>query len=210
MKNFFKVIMGILMAFFLIGCSVEEIKELSPIHIPTAEEKISEMLLELENFTATAVVSYISNKNINQYEISQVATITGSYRIEVITPEKLAGNITLSNGTYIYQLNKRLGVTNSLNTSENRERTVLLLTNFIPYISSSATITSEDSTTIIHAYISGDNPYLHSQRLTIQNDNLTPISLITYDINDNARIIVEYIEFFYNVSVDDALFSAPN
>lgn len=200
-------LLGVSLSLFLTGCTLSELKELAPLPLLTQEEQVLEKLSGLENFKAVVTAEYLSNKNINTYELIQVGTNTGAYYIEVTAPQRLKGSVMLSDNTHIYQLNTLLGEAHHLGTSERKERSTLLLTNFIAYLPLAETqiLASEDET-VVQVFLPTNHVYLHSKRLTLDNDTLTPIRLVTYDINDQPRVIVTYREFFYNISIDERLF----
>lgn len=193
---------------FLVGCAPN-----IPI-IPatkTQYEQIIEMFTNLHTYKAIATVSYISNKNINQYSTIQIATIDGNYLIEVTDPQNVAGNVTVSGPTGIYQFNRPLNFSLSIGHSDTKERTSILFTNFVyKYLNSNNTsINSSEQFTELTVLTNSQNSYMHSISLIIDN-NLNPITLITYDINGEQRIVVNYIEFFYNIEVDTNIFTPQN
>lgn len=179
-----------------------------PQKLPTQYQKIIDMLQNLTNYKAFANVSYISNKGINNYITTQIATIDGKYFIEVTDPQNVAGNVTVFDGTYIYQFNENLNKKVNLGTYDTIERTSILFTNFInSYISSGVSnATESNGRTTLTINQTPINSYVYTINLTI-DENLTPISLITKDINGNERIVVTYTNFFYNISVDEGIFS---
>ena len=187
-----------------------EISILPPLP-PTTIEKINTQLTEMVTFESEATVRYISNKGENEYTTLQQVKDSGEYRIEVIAPEGMAGNVTVSDGETITQLNKRLNAKVSLGMDDSKERTAILLTNFITnYFSSDNAIqsepTSEDNVTILEANIHGSHPYISRQELIVDNDTLKPIKLLVYDPNGKERIVVTYNTFEYNIELEDSLF----
>lgn len=174
------------------------------------EEKIMSWLSDLYAYQATANITYISNKNINEYVIQHVATASGKYFIEVIEPQHVAGSVTISDSQNIIQVHRGLNHRVELgNASENetKERTSLLLTNFAQFFLSStdATITQEDGIATLTVGVDSGNAYIDSISLVI-TDDFVPISLTTLDVNNDQRIIVEYIDFVSNPELDVSIF----
>jgi len=174
--------------------------------------QIQRQLLSLETFKAEATVTYISNKNTHVYETVQFARVTGAYRIEVVGPERVAGNITIFDGRQVAQFNEAVNGRAILGTQDSPERYEILLTSFIRnYVRSrdvSVTVTSidENQFTILEAQLPGSHPYLATEKLWICNDTLLPFKLVIYDVQGAERIIVEYKTFEFNPTLEDSLF----
>jgi outer membrane lipoprotein-sorting protein len=148
------------------------------------------------------------------YDTLQKCKITGEYRIEVTGPDKVAGNITLSDGKTIYQFNSRIQGKIAVATKESQERSEIFLTSFIKnYIKSQDTSVAAakiegDPCTVLEATVPGDHPYLATEKLWVDNTTYAPIKLIIYDPQGSERIIITYKTFSYNVQLDDADFKA--
>lgn len=208
-----KIIPIVVLSFvFLTGCGedsdigqiIQERQEAS------FEESVTSWLSDLSAYQAVANVTYISNKNVNEYVINHVATAEGQYFIEVTRPEHVAGSVTVSNSQYIFQahrgLNYRLDLGN-VDENETKERTSLLLTNFAAAFlaSDQISITKVEDIATLTVVIDSGNSYINSLSLVVTND-FQPISLTTFDINNNQRIIVEYLEFVSNPNIDTSIF----
>jgi len=180
---------------------------------PTVYQKIHEKLANLQNFRARATVEYISNKGSNVYETLQHSRITGEYRIEVVGPERVAGNVTSSDGQTIFQFSTRVNGRITVLARETRERSEIFLTSFIRnYMGSQETSVSvanmgEGQFTVLEATIPGNHPYLATQKLWVNNETLLPAKMIIFDPNGTERVIVTYHSFEYNIELDEALFT---
>lgn len=177
----------------------------------TAEETLITWLTELAAYQATATVTYVSNKNVNHYQISHIATRGGSYLIEVIAPERLAGNVTLSDGEHIFQLHRGLGYKIALGTVDNhetKERTSLLLTNFAEaFLAGEGVVTSIDTGEHqLSVPVSSQHRYIARLQL-VMDATLNPISLISYDVHGEQRIVVSYSDFVPNPDIDMSVFN---
>jgi len=177
-------------------------------------EKIQSILVNVHSYMAEATVEYKSNKGSNVYETLQKCKMSGEYRVEVIGPEKVAGNVTLSDGNTIYQFNKRISGKIAVATKESQERSEIFFTSFIKnYFKSNETSVSaariaEDPCTVLEAQIPGSHPYLASEKIWIDNKTFLPVKLIIYDPQGSERIIVTYKNFEYNIPIEDSEFKA--
>lgn len=177
-----------------------------------AYEKIQNALLTMQSFEADAEITYISNKNTHTYQTRQQARMTGEYRIEVTGPEKVSGNITMFDGSTIYQFNTRVSGKISVTQSDVSERLELFVTSFIKnYVKSqeqsiSVANMGDSLCTVLEAVIPGEHPYLRTEKLWVSNKTYKPVKLVIYDPDGVERIVVSYEKFEYNVIFDDKLF----
>jgi len=178
-------------------------------------ERITATLKEMENYEAEAYVRYISNNKTNTYLTNQKALASGEYRIEVTAPEAVAGNTTIFDGKIISQYNKNVNGKISVGTTESMERLEILLTSFVKnyfesnevsVVISAASIQGNDET-VLEAKIPGDNKYLASEKLWINNETLKPVELKIYDEDGNERVTVVYNTFEYNTKLDKSAFT---
>jgi len=175
-------------------------------------EKIQSILVKVNSYMCEATVEYKSNKGSNIYDTLQKCKTTGEYRVEVVGPDKVSGNITVSDGKTIYQFNTRLSGKISVATKESQERSEIFFTSFLKnYLQSNETSVNAakvegDPCTVLEAAIPGSHPYLASEKLWIDNKTYKPVKLIVYDPQGSERIIVTYKTFEYNVTLDDSEF----
>jgi outer membrane lipoprotein-sorting protein len=196
----------------LVGCKQKTLEEPNTKSTQSAYENIQKSLIEMESYVSKASVEYISNKNTNTYETIQHAKTNGKYRIEILSPSTVAGNITMSDGTNIYQYNPNISGKISTTTKENQERSEIFITNFLKnYLTSQEVSVSvgnfgEGQCTILEAILPGNHAYLAKQKLWVDNKTYKPVKLVIYDQDDSERIVVTYTDFEYNVKLDDNLF----
>jgi outer membrane lipoprotein-sorting protein len=179
-----------------------------------AYEKIRNIIVNMQTYMSHAIVEYRSNKGANIYETIQKARATGEYRVEVVGPENVAGNITIFDGSTIYQFNTRISGKIAVATKESQERSEIFFTSFIRnYLESnetsvSAAMIENDPATVLEAQIPGNHPYLATQKVWFDNNTHTPIKMIIYDPQGSERIIVTYSGFEYNIAIEDSEFKA--
>ncbi|MCL2399968.1 MAG: hypothetical protein FWC91_09560 [Defluviitaleaceae bacterium] len=202
--------MLLLAASVLTACQAEQP---APAPEPTIYERIHEQLVNLQTYRAKATVEYISNRGSNIYETIQHGRITGEYRIEVVAPENVAGNITSFDGQHIYQFSSRINGRVTIVARETKERSEIFLTSFIRNWSTgqetsvSVTNMDEGQYTVLEAVIPGSHPYLATQKLWVSNETLLPAKMIIFDPDGSERVIVTYHSFEYNVELDNRLFT---
>ena len=175
-------------------------------------KKINAMLMNLKSYRCKANVKYISNKNTIEYVTIQECKSDGKYKIEIIEPENSSGNITLNDGEKICQFNSKINGRVTLLKRENMERSEIFLPSFIKNycqsLETSVSVAALDKSkcTVLEALIPSNHPYLSSEKLFIDNKTAKPVELVIYDKDNSERIIVSFIDFEYNVELDDSLF----
>ncbi|MDR3091001.1 MAG: outer-membrane lipoprotein carrier protein LolA [Clostridiales bacterium] len=179
----------------------------------TAYERIQKNLVEMKSYQAEAAVTYISNKNRNEYQTFQQCRSTGEYRVAVTAPENLSGNITVSDGSTISQFNPKVSGKVSVTSKEMSERLEIFVTSFVKnYLNSeqAAVENAEEdgvSCTALSAKIPGENHYLSAEKLWVSNESHKPVKLVVYDREGGERILVKFSNFEYNVNIDDSVFT---
>ena len=207
-----KLFLTLILSVVLSGCSSLTGSKEAADKDMSAYEKIQKSLVSMENYKAEATIEYINNKGKNTYETLQYGKSSGEYRIEIVGPEKVAGNITLSDGKMICQYNPRIAGKISVTTTESRDRSEILLTTFIKNhlnsheVSINVTNMDQNWCTVLESSIPGDHAYLNTEKLWVDNTTYKPLKLVIYDSDGSERVIVTYKEFEYNVQLDDALF----
>ena len=201
-----------LAAAMLAGCGIWR-KQADTKVEPNAYARIQKALTEMQSYKSSASVEYISNKGSNVYDVMQACRTTGEYRVEVIGPESVSGNVTISDGVTIYQFNQNISGKVSVGVKENQERSEIFVTSFVRnYLSSQEVSVSvsnfgEGKCTVLEAIVPGEHPYLSSEKLWVDNETLKPVKLCIYDPDGSERIVVVFKTFDYNVELDDELFS---
>ena len=175
-------------------------------------ERVQKTLLEMENYKCSATLTRVSNKGDEVYETMQYYKSTGEYRLEILSPEGIAGNYTVYDGENIYQYNKMLDdkiISDSPKGNHNNE---LFLGCFIRNYMGSEDVGveagsfDESRCIILEASIPGGNRYLASEKLWVDEETLKPSKFIIYDIDGGERYILTYNDFEFNAQIDDSLF----
>ncbi|MCL2702396.1 MAG: hypothetical protein FWE91_02145 [Defluviitaleaceae bacterium] len=177
-----------------------------------AYERIQNALLTMTGYAAEATVTYISNKSQHTYQVRQQARMSGEYRIEVTGPERVAGNITVSDNKTITQFNTRVQGRFSVLPDEAPERLELFVTSFVKNYLRSQEVTisvasvGESLCTVLEATIPGEHPYLRTEKLWVSNTTHKPVKLSIYDPDGVERVTVTFESFEFNVDFDDSVF----
>ncbi len=214
MKRILYCVLVVCLAFGLFtGCKPKEETKEKAIEQSTYEQ-VQKALIGMQTYVSEASVTYISNKNSNTYETLQQCKSSGEYRVEVISPERAAGNITISDGAVITQFNKRINGKVSIATKENMDRSEIFVTSFVKnYVQSQEVSVSvgnfgSGKATVLEAVIPGNHPYLATEKLWVDNKTLKPVKLVVYDPDGSERIVVMYKTFEYNIELEETVFKA--
>ena len=178
-------------------------------------EKIQNQLKNMESYECTGTLTRISNKGQNVYDIKQYYKSTGEYRLELLSPDDVAGNYTVFDGTSIFQHNPRVQGKYIKNVPQSQMRNELFLGSFAKNYFQFEDVSIETAsmetvtTTVLEAVIPGENKYTATEKLWINDETIKPVKLVIYDVEGNERYIVEYKDFEYNCDIDDSLFKIP-
>ncbi|GHU76177.1 hypothetical protein FACS1894188_08320 [Clostridia bacterium] len=201
-----KILLLVSFLFLLTSCKTPE--ELSV----SAYEQIQHNLVNMTSYQAAANVKYISNKGDNTYGVTQQCRTSGAYRVTVTSPEGVAGNVTVFDGKTISQFNPKVGDRVSVSTRELSERSEIFVTSFVKnYISSkevSVTAANMENSvcTVLEASIPGENKYLATEKLWVDNSSFKPVKMVIYDTAGSERIVVTFTSFEYNAEIGDEVF----
>ncbi len=174
---------------------------------------VTERLIGMESYTADAEVTYISNKGEDVFQTVQYAKKDGRYCIDTLAPEEYAGTSLIYDGKLVWQ--KTSGSDHKIKvTSNSPERALLILYTFTENHERSmenATVTTSASPdgehTVLEAVIPGDNRFLSTEKLWIDNDSGEPDKLVVYTAEGKEKIVVKFENFRYNENIDDSKFS---
>lgn len=181
----------------------------------SALEKIQKKLIGLDSYSATALITQVSNKGEKTYEVSQDAKKSGEYRMVVTAPEKIAGTITIFDGSVTFQYNPRVDGSLKIDLPVSQLRNEILLTSFVKNYLNSEDVSVETmkqegtQATVLEAVIPGTNPYMKTEKLWVDNKTLLPLKLVIFDEENSERIVVTYKKIEYNVKLGEDVFVIP-
>ncbi len=204
MKKAISICLSLFLLFGLAGCQKEEaLSEL---------ETIQKQLTEMEGYYCTATLTRTSNKGETVYGTKQYAKSTGEYRLELTSPENVAGNYTVFDGKRICQYNPKLDNKLVKDVPESQHRNELFLGQFIKnYLKSEgvgveAAALDESQCIVMEAVIPGSDSALASEKLWVDRETFLPKRFVLYDTNGQECYRLDFEEFVYNPDFEEELF----
>ncbi len=159
------------------------------------------------------------NKDPQQYRMTQWFRKPDQYRLEILEPEELKGNITLSDGKRAWIYHPVIEETWIMEDFRNSEKQNMFLGYFIKNSLETEQVTikrenmNNEGYLIIETVIPGNHVYFHKERLWFCIETMEPYRLQVLDAENRTRIDVRYENFQYNPKLEDNLFritGAPN
>lgn len=155
-------------------------------------KEIENYLLNIKGYKANLDVKIISNKNENNYKIFQEVNENEEYE-KINEPKNIEGmEIIYKNNTLTIK-NTNLNVEKIYNSYENLSNNNLFLTDFLKtYKNEKQNKKTYEKDECIYFVLNGNNIYEKEKILTINKENLTPISLEIFDTNKKRKIYIYY------------------
>lgn len=209
MKKILIISMLLILSMFTYGCKAGE-EEV--IEINKTEEALK-YIKELNGFKAKARITYYTDSGEQTFEMIQEGTKDGKYKIEIISPENLVGNISINDGESLYQINENRSKQIYVSTNEYPERVQILITSFIRnFLENNMELSkigelNNGELIILESTIKGENTYFATEQLTIDGNTYSPIKMDIYRVDTTKFVEVEYLEFSYNPSFSEGYFS---
>ncbi len=182
---------------------------------PTDQElyyEVQRKLGQLESYSCKAIIYVNSDNTENKYVFLQSFKIPSSYRLEVISPEGLAGNLTISNGKKAWMQHPAINQTWRMDSFEQSQEQMIFIGYFMQNLFNTETsVISRQrlegkSYIIIETPIPGGNRYFDRQQLWVDTDALEPYQMHIIDQRGIVRFRVYYEDFKYNPQLEDEMF----
>lgn len=179
----------------------------------TEIEAIQKALAEMEGYSCTAELTRTSNKGQNTYGTKQYYKSTGEYKMELTSPESVAGNYTVFDGQRICQYNPRLGSSIVKDVPESQHRNELFLGQFVKNymqsegVSLEAAALDEAKCAVLEAVIPGNDAAVATEKLWVDRESLLPVRFVIYDADGEERYRMDYEEFVFNPTFEEGLFA---
>jgi len=170
-------------------------------------------LNKMESYYAQVEITSIGNKGPQQYIMKQWFKKPDKYKLEILSPENLKGKVTISDGSRAWIYNPEIDQTWMMQSFAHSEEQNMFLGYFLKNCLNSESVEVSSKTMdgedylIITTDIPGNHVYYHKELLYIHIDTMKPYSLQVYDVKDQLRIEVKYIEFQYNPSLENTIFT---
>jgi len=169
-------------------------------------------MMEIQSYETTAKIITHSGNNKREYEFNQSFMYPDKYRLEVISPNSIKGNVTIFNGKIAWiehaAINQIWKMDNFEQSNEQLMFIGYFLSNFINSENSnymSESLNGQDSI-VITTELPGGNPHFSKQKLWISRDDFIPLQLSIVDNQDQVRFEVYYENFKMNPNLDESLF----
>ena len=158
---------------------------------PTVQKTPDEILLSIKDYSCKMQILSTSNKNVTNYSASQTYSSAGQYSMEFLDKENLKINYENS----ILKITSSLFENNfEIQNYKELNQNPLFLSYFIhTYFNLEESSHIEKDDTSIHITLPNYNNYIHSAKLTF-NNNL-PYTLTYFDENGNEKVNIIYNEF---------------
>ncbi len=209
MKKIIISIFLICIAIFAVSCN-EKIEEVEPEVNKTDE--VLKYINNLQSYNAKVKVTYFNDEPV-EFEMIQDATKEGKYKIEIVQPDGLVGNISYNDGESIYQVNQNRSSKIYTSANDYPERVEILLTSFINnYVEKTKEFSkigehNNGEFIILEGVIDGSNTFFAKEQLVLDANTYTPIKLDIYNANGEKSVEVEYLEFNYNTTFEENYFT---
>ncbi|MEW9121233.1 MAG: hypothetical protein AB2421_00885 [Thermotaleaceae bacterium] len=189
---------------FIIGCA------------PKTDEEIyyqsQKLLNKIDSYHCTVRIKVFGNRDPQEYRMIQWFRNPDQYKLEIIEPESLKGNITLSDGKRAWIYHPGIEETWMMEDFRNSEKQNMFLGYFIKNcLESEDAILSREKLNneeylLIETSIPGNHAYFNKEKLWFHIEDLKPYKLQVIDIKEQVRIQVWYEDFEYNPKLDENFF----
>lgn len=187
----------------LSGCSGKTAKK---------PEDVQKLLMKLKSYRCDVVLAVNNNKSTNVYKAKQMYKYPDKYRIEIVDPSELKGQITIYNNdkAYIYhpQINTHLVTQNFNNTVQYSSFVGAFIEAFKDNGGASFTMESfqDKQCYVLELPIEDGGPYRVRERIWIDAANIVPVKAEILDKNNQMSAQVLYENFEVNPKLEDELF----
>ena len=173
--------------------------------------EIYERYTKLESYTAEATVKVVSNLTENEYRIRQYYQSPNKYRIDVLDADGTESvTYIFSDGT-VYMRHQSVDPEIMENYIPN-DKNYMFIPDFFEgyYKSQSTSVTASSSLgseqVCLNSTLSGSNSFRFSQSLWMDKKTMLPLKLVTYDVNNEPVVTVEFTDFKLDEKIEDSEF----
>ena len=175
-------------------------------------EEVSKRLLKLEAYKCDVTMRETNNKSTMEYKLKHFYKSPDKYRVEVLAPKELEGQVTIYNGnsSYIYHpgINQYLVTENFSGSVEYNA----FIGSFMNHIRKAEDIRvnsekeGEKELIVLEFEVPDPNNYMRIEKLWIDADAIVPIKAEIYGDDGKTAVSVYYNNFVYNPGLDDSNF----
>ncbi len=174
--------------------------------------EIQEMLNTINSYQCIAKIKIICQEGETEYIFQQSYKAPNKYRLEVLSPQALEGNLTLYNGKTAWFKNPSINQIWKIDNFHQSQEQLMFLGYFLKnYISSKESNFETESLgsenyIIFETSIPGGNHYFDKQKLWVNKKNRLPEKLYIYDESGRVGFKVYYENFIYNLDMEEEFF----
>ena len=198
MKKGISVLFAAILMISLVSCKGDE------------SEKIRKQYEDLKSYQAEIKVTVSGNKGPMDYEFKQSYRSPDCYRAEVTVPERMAGTVAIIQGDKVWFRGAGAPAMPLEANTLDEEMDVLFPIQFLGDYFQQEPLPeldeNEDGLIQLVLPNRGSNRYRFTQQLWIDGKTKLPDSFVTYDIDGNEMVRVEYKSFTPNIELEDSLF----
>ncbi|AOY74839.1 germination lipoprotein GerS-related protein [Clostridium formicaceticum] len=188
---------------------------LSACRQPTDEEmyyKIQQKISTMESYQCTVKIYIDNGKEEVEYVFQQIFKAPNQYRLEVLAPSTLKGNLTIYNGKTAWLYHPSINQVRKIDNFNQSQEQMMFIGYFLKnYITSKESVYETETLEgkdyfVLSTKIPGGNHYFSQQELWIEKQQMIPEKLYIYDAKGKTRFKVYYEDFIYNPVLDENLF----
>jgi outer membrane lipoprotein-sorting protein len=175
-------------------------------------EEASKRLLKLEDYTCDVTMRVTNNRSTMEYKLKHFYKKPDKYRVEVLAPWELQGQVTIYNGSSSYIYHPRI---NQYLITENFSHSVeynSFIGSFMEHIRKTDKIKisnekyGEKECIVVEFEIPEQNRYMHIEKLWIDAVDIVPLRAEIYGSDGRINVEIYYYNFVYNPGLDDGDF----
>lgn len=172
-------------------------------------KEVSKRLLKLSTYTCDVTMRVTNNRSTMEYKLKHFYKSPDKYKVEVIAPKELQGQVTIYNGSssYIYhpRINQYL-VTENFPGSVEYDAFIGAFMNHIrenDKVIVSSEKEGEKELIVLEFEVSEPNSYMCLEKLWIDAEAIVPIKAEIYGDDGRTSVEVYYYNFVHNPSLED-------
>ena len=178
-------------------------------------KEVSKRLLGLSTYTCDVTMRVTNNRSTMEYKLKHFYKSPDKYRMEILAPKELQGQVTIYNGSssYIYHpgINQYL-VTENFSGSVEYNAFIGSFMNHIrntDNVRVSSEKEGEKELIVLEFEVPEPNSYMGLEKLWIDAEAVTPVKMEIYGGDSRTSVEVYYYNFVYNPRLEDEKFEIP-
>ena len=175
-------------------------------------KEVSRRLLNLSSYTCDVTMRITNNISTMEYKLKHFYKSPDKYKLEVIAPQELQGQVTIYNGSsaYIYHpgIDQYL-VTENFTGSVEYKAFIGSFMNHIretDEVKVSSEKEGEKELLVLEFEVSEPNSYMRTGKLWIDGSEVLPVRLEIYGDDGRTNVEIYYYNFVYNPPLEDEEF----